>query len=76
MATKKYFTLVQFNAIAKTWQPQFGDYDKQVVVDERDDMLCGYNCGVSLRKKDFKIIATTPEQKDIDAAVAALNAKL
>ena len=72
---RKYHTIVQFNIEAKTWQPQFGDYDRQVVVDERDDMLCGYNCGVMLRKKDLKIITTGPDQADIDAAIAKLNAE-
>lgn len=72
---KKYYTLVQFNLDTKTWQPQFGDYDRQVVEDEREDVLCGYNCGVMIRKKDLKIITTSPEQKDIDAAIAKLNAK-
>lgn len=72
---KKYYTLAQFNVEAKTWQPQFGDYDRKVVEDEREDILCGYNCGVMVRKKDVKIITTDETQAAIDAAIAKLNAK-
>lgn len=64
----RYWTLVE--RIANTWGEQFGDYDKDVVTSERDDMVEG-----GAPRHSLKIIATTDHQDAIDAAIAKLNAK-
>ena len=64
MAT--YYTLaVRENGI---WGAQFGDYDREVVLDEKLDYQ---DQGYSAR--DLKIIRTGDNQADIDARVAAMN---
>lgn len=55
--------------ISNQWCPDFGDYDKAVVEAERDDYRDKGWAAAELR-----IIETAPNQKEIDAAVAALNA--
>ena len=61
-----YYTLaVRENGI---WGAQFGDYDREVVLDEKLDYQ---DQGYSAR--DLKIIRTGDNQADIDARVAAMN---
>jgi hypothetical protein len=50
------------------WGPQFGDYDRETVVDEKIDYQ---DHGYSVR--DLKIIRTGDTQADIDARIAAMN---
>lgn len=68
-----YYTLVlnEGDHIADApWGIAFGDKDKEVVEAERDDYL-----DRGFKRKELKIIKTaTSRQKEIDAAVAALNA--
>ena len=72
MAPKTYFSLLTrdlSHPISNQWVPDFGDYDRKLVEAELDDY----------RQKgwataELRIIETAPGQKDIDAAVAELNA--
>jgi hypothetical protein len=50
------------------WGAQFGDYDRDVVVDEKLDYR---DRGYSVR--DLKIVRTGDAQTDIDARIAAMN---
>ena len=49
------------------WEIHFGDYDREVVEDERDDVRD--TC------RSVKIICTNDDQKHIDHAVEELNSK-
>lgn len=51
------------------WSQQFGDYDRQCVQAELDDMRRDYKLA------DLKIIKTGARQVDINEAVARLNGK-
>jgi hypothetical protein len=62
---RKYFTLCTRDDGG--WSPQFGDYVRRVVDDERDDYR------QRVKAKDIKIITTDGTQAAIDAAVAVLN---
>ena len=65
--TKSYYTLLILEA--GKWMIHFGDYDRQVVEDERDD------CKYSDPKAKMKIISTGDSQAAIDAKVSELNSK-
>ena len=54
------------------WAPQFGDYDRAVVVEEMEDWHDATGLHGS-KRRDMKIITTGPKQADINAAVDALN---
>ncbi len=67
-----YYTLLIRDDKTAPWRPEFGDYSKSVVEDERDDIH--YNEDVKLI--DMTIIETDNSgQRVIDAAVAKLNKK-
>ena len=66
--SRKYYTLLIRDA--GKWSIHFGDFDRQVVLDEREDCRHGSN---ETKARDLKIIATTGKQVDIDAKVAELN---
>lgn len=68
--SKAYYTLAERQPDG-TWAPQFGDYDKDVVVQERRDML--YSGAGRLRGKDLRIVRSGAWQADINAAIAKLN---
>lgn len=65
----RYYTMVARDNKAQKWSPQFGDFDRETVEQEVRDQKD------SETFKFFKIVSSTPHQKDIDAAVAKLNAK-
>jgi hypothetical protein len=67
---RPYYTLVvrRLDAWFEWWTPEFGDYDKSVVEDEREALMD--NPFVKTR-----IVRTTDDQASIDAAIAALNDK-
>jgi hypothetical protein len=67
----KYYTLL--TRYEKKWYPQFGDYDKAVVEQERRDILNSPDPAEYILGRDTLIITTGPKQKDIDAAVRKLN---
>lgn len=63
---RRYFTLVVKGD--GRWSPEFGDYDRDVVVAEVDDYRSqGYTAG------RLKIIETADAQTAIDTAVRRLN---
>ena len=69
---RTYYTLlVRDNAMRSDapWEVAFGDYDRDVVDDERD----GYADSGAYRVRDMQIIATGDMQQDVDARVAELN---
>jgi len=66
-----YYTLLTREHKNETWAIEFGDYDREVVDQERRDLRDGMSSG-----HQFKIISTKGDQKSINAAVAALNAAL
>ena len=71
MKTQKYYTLVGLGDSSTVsqlpvWEILFGDYDRDVVVDECDD------CYDTIKTK---IITTSDKQADIDLAVKRLNEK-
>lgn len=59
---RKYYTLVVWDGDG--WQPQFGDYSRAVVKQERKDCYEGEVC---------KIVCTGDTQAEIDTEVAKLN---
>lgn len=65
---RKYFTLAQ--RIEGVWYPQFGDYDRAVVDQERQDWR---DAGTALAS-DLRVISSGARQADINAAIAKLNA--
>ena len=71
MTSKKYYTLIgkdaQFHK-GDAYVIIFGDYKRQVVVDEKEDTDDYYY--------DLKIIKTDDGQEAIDKAVKELNDKL
>lgn len=65
---RKYHTLlVKFDSKDEPWSIQFGDYDRDCVVDERND--CYSECIAT------KIICTYEDQASVDAEVNRLNNK-
>lgn len=66
--SKRYHTLLVREDVVRRWQFHFGDYDRNVVVQERDDIT-----EHDYLKKNTKIITTGDDQKDIDAAINKLN---
>jgi hypothetical protein len=69
-SSRKYYTLLT-REDGSMWTIHFGDYDREVVEQERQDMLEGYHSPKTLR-----IITTGHLQRDINAAVDRLNAGL
>jgi hypothetical protein len=71
---KKYFTLVVKEPNGP-WSPQFGDYERDTVVEEMADYKQHVGQGCSFEKgTKFKIVTTGETQAAIEAAVAKLNA--
>lgn len=68
---RKYHTLLTREDDGK-WHIAFGDYDRQVVVDEKEGYRDGYP---GYKAKDLKIITTGDRQADIAREVAMLNAE-
>lgn len=67
---KRYHSLLVRDNAASPWGIHFGDYDREVVDAERDDITDG-----DYRRSNTKIITTDDAQAAIDAAVSALNGK-
>ena len=65
-----YFTLAERQPDG-AWTPQFGDYDKDVVAQERADRL--YSGAGRIRAKDLRIVRSADSWASIDAAIAKLN---
>jgi hypothetical protein len=69
MSKRKYYTLCE-RTPGELWAPQFGDYNKQVVIQERADMK---DSGSFIKGTEFTIICTSGSQKMISEAVEQLN---
>ncbi|MCP1937405.1 hypothetical protein J2R95_003200 [Bradyrhizobium japonicum] len=69
---RTYYTLLEKHHDDTAWSIAFGDYDREVVAQERDDIRDGHG----FEGQRLKIIATNDAQADIDAKVAEINAKL
>jgi hypothetical protein len=65
--SKKYYTLV-VRVPTETWGPEFGDYSRAVVAQEKDNIRKDWPRGT-----EFKIIATDGRQASINEAVRKLN---
>lgn len=63
--SRKYFTLVTRKD--GVWSPQFGDYDRETVVQEIQDSYSEF------RNVDRKVISTADDQAAINAAVANMQ---
>ena len=68
---RKYYTLCTRED--GVWAPQFGDYSREVVEQERDDYRDSSH--QTYKARDLRIITSGDKQADINAAVAKLNAK-
>jgi hypothetical protein len=66
--SKQYHTLLE--RVDGVWAPQFGDYDRDSVVEEFACLSGSYT-----RKDNWQIIATGSKQADIDAKVLELNVR-
>ena len=69
MKAQKYYTLLGLNT-DHVWEIIFGDYDREVVENEKSDQE---DADCSDDYLSFKIITTSDKQSDIDHAVAKHN---
>ena len=67
----RYYTLVIQDPETLRWSPEFGDYDRETVEQERDDQIDSEACTFLTSR----VITTEDTQADIDATVAAMNSK-
>jgi hypothetical protein len=72
MTAKRYHSLLERQANGR-WAIAFGDYDRECVVQEREDMI---DSAMDDDATEYKIITTADDQASIDAKVATLNATL
>lgn len=80
---QKYYTLIQFDTDLNQWLIVFGDYNLEIVQEEQADIRMGLevdnrrygnnNLSWTIKPSDFQIIATSDQQKDIDAKVLEIN---
>lgn len=65
----KYFTLIEYDG--ERWSPQFGDYKRSVVVQERLDRHDSWPFPML---KDLRVVTTDDDrQSSIDALVREIN---
>lgn len=71
-----------YSVVSKTpdegskWEMQFGDYDKETVQEEMQDMKDHVGDGCTWEKgTKFKIIQTGSRKNDIEEALAKINSK-
>jgi hypothetical protein len=65
--SREYYTLAVYED--GHWSPQFGDYSRAVVKQERED----WHDSQGYPYAHLTIISTGPLQADIDAGIRALN---
>lgn len=70
---RKYYTLFVYELEHQKWFNYFGDYDKNVVIDEMDDLYQNLYHGIL--KQHMRIVKTSDDQTEIDAALDKLNGK-
>lgn len=72
-----YVVLDRAPGAGSKWAVQFGDYDRATAEDEMQDMLYGEQRERKADRRTFKMLKVESDtQQAIDAAVAALNAKV
>jgi hypothetical protein len=69
MTQRKYYTLF-CKEPGEQWAPQFGDYGRQVVVEERNHMR---DSSSHVPRTKYKIVCTSPDTTSISIAQAELN---
>jgi hypothetical protein len=69
--TRPYFTLITRDAKDSPWHIYFGDYDRETVEAERQELRSASFDPIPLNRS--RIIRTSAKQADITAAVAKLN---
>ena len=70
---KTYYTLCVYEPQHDKWFIHFGDYELDVVADEKQEMNYGWD-GIPM--KHMRIVKTSDQQADIDAALDKLNGKV
>jgi len=65
---KKYYSLLVRSNTKSPWCVEFGDYDRDVVMDELRDYMYHDN-----KRMNLKIICTGDTQAEINAEVERLN---
>jgi hypothetical protein len=74
----KGFILKTYYTIAIQWErgdrfsPEFGDYDYECIIDEREDMMYSYD----LKPSQVKIIKTDGTMPAIEQAIEKINSAL
>ena len=68
MAQRKYYTLAE--RTDGVWSPQAGDYNLDDIKQERLDR---HECWPFPKLGDLRIVTSGPTQREIDAAILALN---
>ena len=68
----KYYTLCVYEPDHDKWFIHFGDYDKETVADEMQDLNYGYD---GIMMKHMRIVKTPDDQSAIDAVLDKLNGK-
>ena len=66
----KYYTLFVFDTDQNLWFEEFGDYDRETVDFEVEELRHGFR---SVPKKHIKIVRTGDHQDEIEAARFKLN---
>jgi hypothetical protein len=70
MTKRNYYTLFVLEpGEGEQWSPQFGDYGRQVVVEERNHM----RDAAHVPGTKYRIVCTSPDQTSISVAQAELN---
>jgi len=69
---KTYYTLAIQWERGDRFSPEFGDYDFECVIDEREDIVYSYD----LKASQVKVIKTDGSQSAIDQAISKLNSTL
>ena len=70
---KTYYTLFVYEPDHQRWYNHFGDYELDVVADEKQDLNYGWD-GIPIQY--MRIVKTSDDQTDIDAALDKLNGKI
>jgi hypothetical protein len=67
--SKSYYTVCVRNTSKSPFGPEFGDYDKEVALEEAQNLVEEYG------RKNVRTIRTWDHQSAIDAGVKELNEK-
>lgn len=69
VTNRKYWTLACRDPDTGRWSPQFGDYDKNVVVQERDD----YKDAGTYKPKDMVVVSHNDTPGALNIEIERLN---